>query len=322
MLHELVIAAEVAARDGTTSRKALCPSMTVPMELSIPPWTQYAALINIGVILLIAIVAKEVVGRAFDHHLRKAITSERRTGITFLRNGVKTLIFFSAGLAIIYSIPPLRSLAVGVFAGASILAAVFGFASQHAFSNIISGVFIVLFKPFRVDDIIKINGEIGTVEDITLRHTVIRALENKRLIYPNSVIDREAIINWTIRDEKAQKYMWISIDYEADLARAIQIIEEEGQRHPDVLDMRSDEERAAGVPVITVVVHDLERSMVNFRVSVWVKDLPVAMRTTWDLYRKIKLRFDAEGIRLGRPSQIYYPGHTEEERSRVVPRFK
>lgn len=279
------------------------------MELSTPALSEYAVPINIGVILLLAVIAQAVVRRVFDHHLAKAITSERRTGLTFLRNGAKTLIVFSAVLAIVYSIPPLRSLAVGVFAGASILAAVLGFASQHAFSNIISGIFIVLFKPFRVDDIIKINGEIGTVEDITLRHTVIRALENKRLIYPNSVIDSEAIINWTIRDEKAQKYMFLSLDYASDLARAIAIIEEQGRAHPDVLDLRSAEEKAAEQPVVPVVVLNLDGSVVNLRVSVWVRDLPTAMRTTWDLYRSIKERFDREGVRLGRPSQVYFQGN-------------
>lgn len=281
------------------------------MELSIPELSHYTVLINIVAILLLAVLAQGVVRRVFDYHLRQAITSERRTGLTFLRNGAKTLIFFSAFLATIYSIPPLRSLAVGMFAGASLLAAVLGFASQHAFSNIISGVFIVLFKPFRVDDIIKINGEIGTVEDITLRHTVIRALENKRLIYPNSVIDSEAIINWTIRDEKAQKYMFMSVDYRSDLVRAVAIIEEEGAKHPEVLDMRSPAEKEAGGPVVTVVVLDLDRSMVNFRISVWAKDLPTGMRVTWDLYRSIKLRFDEEGIALGRPSQVYFAGEAK-----------
>nr|WP_281384340.1 mechanosensitive ion channel domain-containing protein [Pelagicoccus albus] len=238
--------------------------------------------------------------------MRKAKNSDRRTGITFLRNAVKATIFIISMMVIVYSIPPLRSLAVGFFAGASILAAIIGFASQKAFSNIVSGIFIVLFKPFRVDDIIKINGEIGTIEDITLRHTVIRALENKRIIYPNSIIDSEPIINWSIRDEKAQKFMFISVDFEADVDRAIEIIRQESERHPSLLDLRTPEELKNGAKLVDVQLLDFQNSMVNFRVPLWAKDLPTAMNMTWDVQKAIKRRFDEERIPLGRPSQVNY----------------
>lgn len=268
----------------------------------------YTILLNILVVLLVAFVSNLVARRVFEGNLRKAMNSERRTGITFLRNAVKATIIILASVAIVYSIPALRSLAVGFFAGASILAAIIGFASQKAFSNIVSGVFIVLFKPFRVDDIIKINGEIGTIEDITLRHTVIRGLENKRLIYPNSVIDSEPIINWSIRDEKAQKFMFISIGFEADLDLAVSIIKAEAAKHPDLLDLRTPEELKAGKELVEVPVLDFNRSMVNFRVPLWANDLPTAMNMTWDVQRAVKLRFDAEGIPMGRPSQVNYLG--------------
>jgi len=261
-------------------------------------------LINIVVIALAAIVLNAVARRLFDHHLKTLVDTERRTGVTFLRNGVKAVILLMATFLIIYSIPSLRSLAVGVFAGASVLAAFLGFASQKAFSNIVSGVFIVIFKPFRVDDIIKIRGEIGTIEDITLRHTVIRALENKRLIYPNSVIDSEPFINWTIKDPRAQKFMFISIAFEADLKRAVEIVREEAIKHPNLRDERTAEDIAAGAPLVEVPVLDFAGSMVNFRVPLWAKDLPTAMAMTWEVQRGIKLRFDEEGIAMGRPSQI------------------
>ncbi|MCF3651212.1 mechanosensitive ion channel family protein [Synoicihabitans lomoniglobus] len=268
----------------------------------------YHILLNIVTVLLVAVLVSTIARRIFAVHLKKAMNSERRTGITFLSNAVRATIIIMAMLAIIYTIPSLRSLAVGVFAGASVLAAFLGFASQKAFSNIVSGVFIVVFKPFRVDDIIKIRGEIGTIEDITLRHTVIRALENKRLIYPNSVIDSEPIINWTIRDEKAQKFMFISIGFEADLDQAVTIIREEATKHPDLLDLRTDAEKSDGKPLVEVPVLDFKDALVNFRVPLWAQDLPTAMNMTWDVQRAIKLRFDREGIPMGRPSQVNYRG--------------
>ena len=121
----------------------------------------------------------------------------------FLRNAVSFVIFMLAVTLIFYTITGLRTIGITLFAGAGIFAAIIGFASQEAFSNIVSGIFIVIFKPFRVGDNIKI-GDLhqGTVEDITLRHTIINNFENRRIIIPNTVISGQTIINSTIEDEK------------------------------------------------------------------------------------------------------------------------
>ena len=277
-------------------------------KIELPDWLPLSTVVNIAAVVIGALVMSIVVKWFFRVRMRQVLDSERRTGLKFLSNALNATVFLLATLGIIYAIPALRSLAVGVFAGASILAAIVGFASQKAFSNIVSGIFIVIFKPFRVDDIIKIDGEIGTIEDITLRHTVIRALENKRLIYPNSVIDSEAIINWTITDLKAQKFMFISIDFDADLDRAVEIIKEEACKHPDLLDERTAQEKREGKELVETPVLDFSNSMVNFRVPLWAKDLPTAMAMTWDVHRAIKKRFDEEGIAMGRPTQVNYNG--------------
>ena len=75
-------------------------------------------------------------------------------------------------MLIFYSIPPLKEIGITLLASAGIFAAILGLASQQAFSNIISGIFIVVFKPFRVGDNIEINNNRGIVEDVTLRHTI------------------------------------------------------------------------------------------------------------------------------------------------------
>ncbi len=67
-------------------------------------------IINVLVVLVIAILANAIVRRAINHHLAHTADSARRTGISFMRNAVKTLILLAATLAIICSIPSLRSI--------------------------------------------------------------------------------------------------------------------------------------------------------------------------------------------------------------------
>ena len=120
------------------------------------------------------------------------------TNFSFLKNSVSIIIFSIAIIFIFLKIPYLRSLGAALFAGAGIMVAVIGFASQKAFSNIISGIFILIFKPFRVKDTIEfLDSTKGVVEEITLRHTIIRNYENRRIIIPNGNISDETCLLYT-----------------------------------------------------------------------------------------------------------------------------
>ena len=148
--------------------------------------------------LLVAIVLSIVLNRLMKLFIEKY--SERLkvnpTNFSFLKNSTSFIVFSLAILFIFIKIPYLRSLGTALFAGAGVMVVIVGFASQKAFSNIISGVFILIFKPFRVDDMIEfLNGTRGIVEEITLRHTVIRNFENRRIIIPNGNISEDTIIN-------------------------------------------------------------------------------------------------------------------------------
>ena len=104
------------------------------------------------------------------------------------------LIYTIGIIAIVYSIPSVNHIGKTLFAGAGIFSTILGFASQQAFSNIMGGIFLVLFKPFRIGDLIKVGTlNEGYVEDITLRHTVIKDFDNKRIVFPNSLISTETI---------------------------------------------------------------------------------------------------------------------------------
>jgi small-conductance mechanosensitive channel len=131
-------------------------------------------------------------------------------------------------------IPGFSSLGVSLFASAGIIAVVLGFAAQQAFSNVISGIFIAMFEPIKVGDKVMIKDEYGTVEDITLRHTVIKAWDEKRIIIPNSRLSEEYIINYSIKDPKVLGTLDIGISYDSDIDEARRIMVEIALNHPDL----------------------------------------------------------------------------------------
>ena len=229
---------------------------------------------------------------------------EDATRYRFLRNATRFIVGLLAAGAIIYSIPSFKHIAVTLFAGAGILVAIIGLAAQDAFSNIISGVFIVAFKPFRVGDQVSVAGHSGVVEDITLRHTVMRTLENRRVIIPNSKISDETIVNSTIGDEAIFQFVVVQVGYECDLDKAIAVLQEEGAAHPDFRDRRTAEEVEKGLPAIPVRVIELGENGVTLRAGVWADDAGAARLMQFDLLKNVKQRFDREGITIPYPQRV------------------
>lgn len=226
------------------------------------------------------------------------------TTYSFVKNAFTFLIVLITVISVIYMIPAFRQIAMTLFAGAGILAAIVGFASQAAFSNIINGIFLVIFKPFRIGDLIEIGKHVeytGRVEDITLRHTVIKNFENKRVIVPNTVISNEIIVNRSIIDQRVIRYLDILISFNADIDKAVSIIQDECLKHPLFVDPRSDEAKENNEDIVEVRVVRLAEYGIQLRAYVCGGDSPESFVLVTDLYKIIKKRFDAEGIEIPLP---------------------
>ncbi|MEA3229933.1 MAG: mechanosensitive ion channel [archaeon] len=145
-------------------------------------------MIIIVLIIVLTPLAAKFVGHVF-FHLEKNSKRRRKKDITkqrMARNVVNALIYLIGFALLLYSIPELRTISIGLFAGVGFLGIVVGLAAQDTLANIVAGISLAIFQPFRLDDRLRIAGEYGTVEDITLRHTVIRTWENKRIISPTT----------------------------------------------------------------------------------------------------------------------------------------
>ncbi len=260
--------------------------------------------IRVGVILVIVVITvllaklvRSLMGR------KKHFVIVDNTQFKFLSHLFTGIIYVIGFIAVIYSIPALRGLSNSMLAGSGVLAIIIGFASQHAFANIVGGIFIAVFKPFRIGDRLRFVGKefIGIVEDITLRHTVIRTFDNKRIIVPNSVVSSEILENSNIVDPKILKFWEIGISYDSDVDRAMNIIREEALNHPNSLDTRTEEEIAGGLEQVKVRVLAYEESAVRLRANIWATDSVAAFNMECDLNYSIKKRFDAEGIEIPFP---------------------
>lgn len=175
-----------------------------------------------------------------------------------------------------------------LFAGAGILAAIVGFASQAAFSNIVSGIFIVIFKPFRVGDIVRVGTlNMGTIEDITLRHTVIKDFENRRLVIPNAVISSETIHNANLIEDSINNHIFFDISYDSDIDLATRIIQEEAEKH-HFSGTKEQKKKSKRYPKVIVRLLEFTDSSQRLRAQVWTDDPIEGFELKCDIHRTIK----------------------------------
>ncbi|MDA3893256.1 MAG: mechanosensitive ion channel family protein [Salinivirgaceae bacterium] len=261
-------------------------------------------MILIAVVISIAIISSLIIRKILSVFITKYAKKLKTdpTNFSFLKNSVGFIIYTSALIFIFLKIPYLKSVGTALFAGAGILAVVVGFASQKAFSNIISGIFILLFKPFKMSDVIEFkDGQKGTVEEITLRHTIIKDYENRRIVIPNSIISEETIINSSIHDEKIKKHIVFGISYDSDIDLAISIIHDEILKHPLYIENRTDEDKITNLPSVVIRVINLGDFSVDIKAYVWTNSNDDAFVLKCDILKSVKQRFDREGIEIPFP---------------------
>ena len=259
--------------------------------------------INPLIIIFTTIIIAKLVSTSLQKYFERATKKLKVDKTKYsLFSKITTAMIYIIGFGVAGSmIPALRSISVSLFAGAGVLAIIIGFATQKTIGNLFSGVIIATYQPYRIGDRIKLGEELGVVEDINLRHTIIKTWDNRRIIVPNSKMDEEIINNYTIDDPKMLGYFDIGISYDSDIDLARKIMIEEAIAHPDFLDNRTEEEMLAKNDPVTVRVVEAGDFSINMRLYYWAKDQTTNFKIKCDLIESIKKRFDKEGVEIPFP---------------------
>lgn len=250
-------------------------------------------IVNFIVILLIIIVTRSTarfVDRMLVNHIPRVVNKVEvqmdETVQLMVRRLVSATIYVLGMMLIILQIPQLHSLATAMLAGAGIAGLAIGFAAKDSLSNFTSGIFIAIFQPFRVGDYVDFKGDYGQIEDLTLRHTVIRTSDNRRIIAPNNIMNAEPIINWSIREPEITWTVDFDLEKASDLDRARKIIQEKVQAHPMVIKDR---------PVSVLLVNS-KYSELTLRLEFAVPGRNVAKGIGCDIREAVKKEFEKQGI--------------------------
>lgn len=264
------------------------------------PVSALAHLAVIAVILIITYLAAKIADHTLARYFPKVMgrvevgvigssdAAANRTINALIRRLATALIYMLGLVLVVLQVPQLQRVATAVLAGAGIAGLALGLAAKDPLSNVAAGISLAIFQPFRVGDYIDFKEEYGQIEDLTLRHTVIRTWDNRRIIVPNSIISTESIINWSIREPEIEWVVDFKIFYASDIDRAREIILEESSRHPMVLKDRP----------ISVLLTEEEPPDLNLKLFISIPGRDVAYRVGCDIREAVEKRFEKDGLRM------------------------
>ncbi|MFO8050538.1 MAG: mechanosensitive ion channel [Thermoplasmatota archaeon] len=126
---------------------------------------------------------------------------------------------------IFFQFEKLRVVGAGLLASAGIATLVLAFTAQQTLSNLIAGFQIAFTQPFRIDDVVIVEGEWGKIEEITLTYVVVRIWDQRRLVIPISYFITTPFQNWTRTTADIWGTVTINVDYMVPVDRVREELE-------------------------------------------------------------------------------------------------
>jgi small-conductance mechanosensitive channel len=195
------------------------------------PFWERIAIVG-GVLAITAVVAKLI-----DHAIAKReLDPATFTRYRVLRRSVATAIVAMGVLSALLVIPQVRAIAGGLLASSAVVALVIGFAARSTLGNFVAGLLIAFTQPVRLGDRVVFGDVEGTVEEIGLTYTFVRANDNTRLVIPNEKLASDTIRNATIVDREKVAEVTVQVPLTQDLGTVVGLLREEvaGEREPGV----------------------------------------------------------------------------------------
>ena len=215
-------------------------------------WLRASHLVNPGTDLgavfygLMTIVLAWLIGRAVNlaiHHYLDRVEKSGAdpTGIRFLGKLARVGIYITALVFYAHLVPQLDKLGTALLAGVGVASVVIGLVAQSTLGNLIAGISLILYRPFKIGDRVQVSAptgqETGVVISIDLGYTVLRTADQRFLVIPNSIIASQASLNLSLTPLRTPCGVSLYVAAGGDVARARQILLDLARAHQKIAEV-------------------------------------------------------------------------------------
>ena len=239
-------------------------------------------------------IAAWLCGRAVKLAIHRYLDKTQRdgadpTGIRFLGQLARVGVYVFAFMIYSHIIPGLQHLGTAWLTSMGLVSVVVGLAAQTTLGNLISGISLVLYRPFRVGDLLQISGpkgvETGTVESINLGTTVLRTADDRRLVIPNNTMASQICINLSAARKGTAVNLTFTLAANSDVPAARKILTSLAKANSKV------------TSVDGCNVTALSAAGTELTLSVWCADPGADAVVKSELLEEAKKQLDAAGIK-------------------------
>jgi len=253
---------------------------------------------------IIILVASIFIAKGAAVYVRRALRDKLNKD--YLEILAKVVYYIIITIAVMSILAILGVNPAGLLVAGSVAGLVVGFASQNIVGNLVSGIFLMIEKPFKIGDQVNIAGISGYVEDIRIISTTIRTYDGLSVRIPNQSVFTSNVINYVYNIVRRFEYV-VGIRYSDDADKAIDIIQR-------VID---EEPLALKKPKAQAFVDNLGDNAVNIIVRIWgpVSDwYDLKMKLLWE----IKTALEKEGIEIAFPQRVVWFGDKSNSETKNI----
>jgi small-conductance mechanosensitive channel len=249
--------------------------------------------------LLVGLMAW-LAGRAGQLAVRRFLEKQPgtvdQTAVRFTAQLARLGVWVFAFVSYAHIVPALSGLGTAWLTSAGVAAVVVGMAAQNTLGNLIAGISLVLYRPFHLGDQLQVNSpgglETGVVENISLGYTILRTLDERRLVIPNSLMASQTIINLSMSSLPSPCVLAIALEHDANVDKARQIL----------LDVAKQNPKALGKPSCRIT--NLSGAGVTLTLTAWAANPLDVFDLKCDLLEAAKKQLDAAAIKIPRNYEI------------------
>jgi small conductance mechanosensitive channel len=203
---------------------------------------------------------------------------------------VKVIRIVMLGLAVVLVADQIGIKIIALISTLGVAGIALGLAAQQTLANFISGIILLMSKPFREGDLVELEGTFGRVKEISLRSTSLLTMDNILVDIPNQKIVESKIVNHTY-NRNIRIRTRVGVAYKTNIPQAQQVL----------LDLIRNDDHFLTEPAPEVIVVDYADSSIILELQVWLKDSRQEVDLDNEITEKIKAAFDNAGIQIPFP---------------------
>ena len=287
-LNELVgrVAGVVAIENEVTETTDVVARLNPAVERFMARMQQMIALIPLATVAVLALLLVATLGFVLARMRYPWDRIAPNAFIADIYRQIIRILFLVGGVVIALDILGATALLGTILGAAGIVGLAIGFAVRDTVENFIASIMLSIRQPFRPNDTIEIEGDIGKVIRLTSRATILLSFDGNHIRIPNATVFKSRIVNYTRNDER-RFLIDLGVAYDTDLARAQALALDTVRALPFVLD----------APEPSVWIEELGDSAVVIKVAAWIAQHETSyLKARSEAWRLCIAAFDAEGI--------------------------